>query len=545
MLETCLENKIIYDFLKLYDQSYWKKLIPSLLEIAILNLYSSFNTLLFSEEDILNITNNLKLSQNESILYKTKIKPKKSIDFHNTNELRNTEREFNTDNIKGNRLSNSWEEQNYRNLKKVGNSIKNKYIIMDKKNYYNRSDNNLIKSYKQKERINYAISYDKNLKPETIERSTIERINNKDRGKKIIQIMTQEEYEEEYNKENQENMNNKNGELYKIYRINSFGMNNKENKDVNNIKNLKSLYNKIRKKKIIKNRNKKKNNLYHYKMNYSTQNNNKNNNRINKIFIKNITQNRRKSNENSYKKNKFEKVSNGINNQYIIKQNSINDIQNNISVNIAKSEKDNNYINKKNLIDKKKDNENNKNLNKKTNHQMKNQTTLNSDNERSSDLIGIEKKYEEKIDKLEKNILYTEKNLLKKIKEQKKTKDENNYNNYDSIKNNIYNNYVNKIKENIIDMGDYMKKKKYHKDNSKDINKLNRKYLKLEKRHIINGKNNNIYITTKGKNINDEKENKELNCNENNEEMYLSQMSNMTEKSKLIFKKAMSNFPSP
>ena len=58
MLETCLENKIIYDFLKLYDQSYWKKLIPSLLEIAILNLYSSFNTLLFSEEDILNITNN-------------------------------------------------------------------------------------------------------------------------------------------------------------------------------------------------------------------------------------------------------------------------------------------------------------------------------------------------------------------------------------------------------------------------------------------------------------------------------------------------------
>lgn len=66
MLEEILENKIIYEFLTLYDHSFWKKLIPSLLEIAILNLKSSFNTLIFSEQDIDSIIHDLKVKKNYS-----------------------------------------------------------------------------------------------------------------------------------------------------------------------------------------------------------------------------------------------------------------------------------------------------------------------------------------------------------------------------------------------------------------------------------------------------------------------------------------------
>ena len=60
MLDICLKNKIISDFLKHYKQKKWNNIIPSLLEIAILNLYSSFKRYIFSEEDLSLIIENLK-----------------------------------------------------------------------------------------------------------------------------------------------------------------------------------------------------------------------------------------------------------------------------------------------------------------------------------------------------------------------------------------------------------------------------------------------------------------------------------------------------
>ena len=77
MLETCLGNKVIRDFLKHYKQSRWQKLIPSLIEIAILNLNSSFNTLFFSEEDIHNIIEELKGNQNKKKLKRSRNRKKK------------------------------------------------------------------------------------------------------------------------------------------------------------------------------------------------------------------------------------------------------------------------------------------------------------------------------------------------------------------------------------------------------------------------------------------------------------------------------------
>ena len=81
MLEACLRNKVIRDFLNLYKQSRWQKLIPSLIEIAILNLNSSFNTLFFSEEDIHSIIEDLKINQNKKNGI-TEEEPKKQLNQH-------------------------------------------------------------------------------------------------------------------------------------------------------------------------------------------------------------------------------------------------------------------------------------------------------------------------------------------------------------------------------------------------------------------------------------------------------------------------------
>ena len=60
MLRTCLKYKTIKNFLLNYNESRWSKLIPSLLEIAILNLHISFKTNFFSERDLENIIIDLK-----------------------------------------------------------------------------------------------------------------------------------------------------------------------------------------------------------------------------------------------------------------------------------------------------------------------------------------------------------------------------------------------------------------------------------------------------------------------------------------------------
>lgn len=52
LLESCLRRKTIYQFLKSYKQKKWNNIIPSLLEIAILNLNNQFKQNYYSEEDL-------------------------------------------------------------------------------------------------------------------------------------------------------------------------------------------------------------------------------------------------------------------------------------------------------------------------------------------------------------------------------------------------------------------------------------------------------------------------------------------------------------
>ena len=220
MLETCLNNKIIRDFLNNYKQSRWKKLIPSLIEIAILNLNSSFHTDIFSEEDIKNIIEDLKINQNQN-QEDTQQKKLKKENNHSyvifakpSNQWRtadggvppisgNKDKEFFFDNSsltnysKYNKDNKEIARENIINKKQIKNAkskIKEQ-VENDKKNYYNKrnGDNNeFYKKNKNKpiEKINYAISYDKNLEPELIEKTTINK--NRKGGKKIVEKMNQE-----------------------------------------------------------------------------------------------------------------------------------------------------------------------------------------------------------------------------------------------------------------------------------------------------------------------------------------------------------------
>jgi len=60
MIEACLKRKIISKFLKKYKDKRWNTIIPSLLEIAILYLYNNFKKTFYSEDDLLEIIENLK-----------------------------------------------------------------------------------------------------------------------------------------------------------------------------------------------------------------------------------------------------------------------------------------------------------------------------------------------------------------------------------------------------------------------------------------------------------------------------------------------------
>ena len=164
MLETCLENKVIYEFLTYYDKSCWPKLIPSLLEIAILNLKSSFNTLLFSEEDIYNIIIDLKIKNENSFNYNEKPKLRKKnikyIIYPKPQKKWITSDEWGWGeeySFKNNRYSHSWRNNDDKiTNNKFKRSIRNKIkgqIDFDKKNYYNKInhiENKLCQSYNQK-----------------------------------------------------------------------------------------------------------------------------------------------------------------------------------------------------------------------------------------------------------------------------------------------------------------------------------------------------------------------------------------------------------
>ena len=537
MLEACLGNKIIRDFLKHYKQNRWQKLIPSLIEIAILNLSSSFHTLFFSEEDIHNIIQELKGNQNNiggnhkmkkdrthiifskpSHEWRTADGGVESTKSHSFRKIDSKYRDFLFDNSSiSNHSISKHSNNNRKKIKNTKSKIKEQ-VEMDKRNYYNRrygEDNNSYpKPKKQIEKINYAISYDKNLQPELIEKTTFNK--NKRGGKKIIQKMTQEEYEQQFlpekNQEYNENGNDdyEEGDKEDLYEENDEEEYYDPQTQYNH--NYKNKFNDLNKIPNPNNQNKKRNNLYHYKNEFINQNNNNNlivnnlkqsnnNNSFRNVEENNnveIMQNPQQSFNPKYYKNNNEQISNEFNQE---RNNYIN-IGNN-----SNAQQSPNIGNKYNPI---------------SNSQYNNyRGGISESDDKSSKLIGIEKKYQKKIDELEQNILNS------------------NDNNID--------NYANKLQVNVTNMEEYKMKKGINSiEDINQQNNYNNNNMNNSNEENDEDENNNEDIQNyNNNNINDNNNNEEnqISDSEMNDEGVLSQMSNMTERTKLLFKRTMDEYP--
>ena len=477
MLETCLNNKIIRDFLNNYKQSRWKKLIPSLIEIAILNLNSSFHTDIFSEEDIKNIIDDLKINQNQEDIQKKKIKEEKNHSYvifsKPSNQWRtadggvppisgNKDKEFFFDNSsltnysKYNKDNKEIARENIINKRQIKNAkskIKEQ-VDNDKKNYYNKKNGDNNEYYKKNknkpiEKINYAISYDKNLEPELIEKTTINK--NRKGGKKIVEKMTQEEYEQKFPDEEQ-NIENE-------YEEEDDDNNNEQNYEENEEEEYYEAQNK--------------------EQNFNMQNNN----------IQNNYQNRDRKNLYHYKTDINNKNNSIINNTNQGSKN--NDDNHEIVQNPQQSfNKKNNYINIVNNSNEPQYMKYDYNPNPSEQYNNNYKVGMSESDDKSSKYIGIEQKYQKKIDELEKNIINPGGNNI--------------------------DNYANKLQVNITNMEEY-------------------------------SKNNNNKEEYQNNNDEEENENEENNLSDMDlneiDGGVLSQMSNMSERTKDLFKRTMDEYP--
>ena len=160
----------------------------------------------------------------------------------------------------------------------------------------------------------------------------------------------------------------------------------------------------------------------------------------------------------------------------------------------------NNYINIENNTNEQQNINNDYNYNPNPSEQYNNNNYkigMSESDDKSSKFIGIEQKYEKKIDELEKNIINT---------------NGNNINNID--------NYADKLKVNITNMEEYSKNNNMEYQNDK-----------------YNNNNNN-----EERNENEENNLSDMDINEIDGGV-LSQMSNMSERTKSLFKRTMDEYP--
>ena len=195
MIENCLSHKIIRDFLKNHNENKWKDLIPILIEIGILNLQKAFNKIIFTYEELKKVSYNLQHEQIEKDKEKNKEMNKENTIYDSLDkelEIDNKIININYQNNKGNNKlkidsnGNNKEKQgklkmSNEAIKEMKNNIKNNYQLF-KNNISTDFKNKIIKQkqehfkkilihkneQKKKDKVSYAISYDKNLKPSRI-----------------------------------------------------------------------------------------------------------------------------------------------------------------------------------------------------------------------------------------------------------------------------------------------------------------------------------------------------------------------------------------
>ena len=124
MIENCLRHKIIRDFLRNYTENRWKDLIPSLIQIGILNLQKSFNKIFFTNEEIKKFLRHLQISQIENDKERNKEKEKENQELKDININKEI-------NIKAEKENNDYIDNNF--IKGKENDSENKFFKYQKK----------------------------------------------------------------------------------------------------------------------------------------------------------------------------------------------------------------------------------------------------------------------------------------------------------------------------------------------------------------------------------------------------------------------------
>lgn len=411
MIEKCLNQKIIRDFLKNYSQDRWPFIISSLIEIAILNLNSSFNSFFFTEKDFNDILSNLKekynsqKQMNQYFYSREKIKNKPSTTWRNgkqkfyedyeiicrenDNKIQsyNKTLEPNSNNNYYEKPDNNFDKIDFNyNYKISGHNLGD--FILNKRNeekIYNetikrKNKENKKNIIKTQSRIKSLIDIDKenyskskrgnkekkNFNEQDINKK-IPRENyvisyDKDLKPQIIETNIKKNKNEKKNQKGTRIFNKKNnGE-----ENNNFSYKNNENQDENySLNNMQNNYN--MEKNFQKNEAKNKN-IYHSQVNKNEEKNDSQNENEEKYYKKN--ESKTISNKNSYQnekyyENDFNEKKEKFKNDYNENEANYDDFYENDGNN-GKEEYQENKYSKKKEYDKEKENYNN--FEKKTNN---------------------------------------------------------------------------------------------------------------------------------------------------------------------------------
>ena len=381
MIENCLRHKIIRDFLKHYTENRWKDLIPSLIEIGILNLQNSFNKIIFTNDELKKFSRHLQISQIEKDKERSKEsfkenKDNKEKDNEKSIDIKNDSKEKQEEKVDRNKLIKSQSKtnetpknmnggninnanNNIQRMKMIDivqnnpekqekmkscteaiiemkNNIKNNYqyfknnISIDFKNkltkqkgeYYKKIniEKNRINTKKHIDKISYAISYDKDLRPASISKkinNTQNNINNRNNKAEYNNINYK--FIQNYSSEKKSNNNSKSKSKSKKYKNNEKYMNinlNNLNR-INNVHNVKRKHYNVNrannKNEIVRTTGNEKNN-YYKKLSIMQSHNLANNDTNNNYHV--VKVDRPQINKMKVRKNTLNNISNSYNNNY-------------------------------------------------------------------------------------------------------------------------------------------------------------------------------------------------------------------------------------
>ena len=191
MIDALFKRKICREFIKSYSEELWKQVIPDVFEIGVLSLEKSFNKILFSKEEFKEILDDLR---SDEYFKRYETKKIERISKKNVPQCNKEEKEEKKEN---NGVYPSWwgqdedyedeiEKQtriNKRKHKKHHHHHKRQYVPSSSNedsvsdSYYdshpmimNRLRKTPTEQFIPANKTNYKISYDKNLKPESIEK---------------------------------------------------------------------------------------------------------------------------------------------------------------------------------------------------------------------------------------------------------------------------------------------------------------------------------------------------------------------------------------